>query len=165
MERVKRSAKLAFYGVTSGAETVYHRMKGFTSLSTSKNPKEYTRQYTDMDFEETDIIGYSPSIGFDFDLYKDSAVHQDIAEIFDKEKIGDAAIREIVVVDLTSPAGGENSATYTARMRQYAVVPSDEGGNLDRYNYTGTFKVKGDMVEGTATTNDEWQTITFTPAE
>lgn len=162
MGKVKRSAKLAFYGVTSGETTTYRRMKGFTELSVSKNPIEYSTQYVDMDFEQTDIVGYSPSISFGFDLHTGDAVHEDISRIFDREMIGDAAVRSIVIVDLSATATG---ASYPARLRSYTVVPSDEGSNLDRYDYSGTFKVKSEFTEGTATTSDEWQTCTFTANE
>lgn len=37
---VQRADKVAFMKV----DDTYHRMKGFTGLSNSKNPKEYTRQ-------------------------------------------------------------------------------------------------------------------------
>ena len=57
---VPRSQKVLFYGVpaASGDTTTYHRMKGFTDVSTSKNAKEYTRQYVDELFEQTDVTGY-----------------------------------------------------------------------------------------------------------
>lgn len=162
MGKIKRNAKLSFYGIAENDKTTYHRMKGFTQLSVSKNPKEYTTQYVDMDFEETSVVGYSPSISFGFDFHTGDAVHKDIAEIFDKEMLGDAIAREIVIVDKSAEVTGGN---YPARLRKYTVVPADEGGNLDRYDYNGTFKVKGEIIEGTATTDDEWQTCTFTANE
>ena len=45
---VLRTGKVAFYHVPG--QSVYTRMEGFTSLSTSKNPTEYERQYVDEDF-------------------------------------------------------------------------------------------------------------------
>ena len=42
---VQRADKVAFYGVKGEGDAVtYHRMKGFTDISTSKNPKEYSRK-------------------------------------------------------------------------------------------------------------------------
>ena len=32
---------------------------------------------------------------------------------------------------------------------------------MDAYTYTGNFRSKGEKVTGTATTADDWQTITF----
>lgn len=164
MSKVKRSAMLAFLGVEKEGKTTYMRMTKFSQMAKSKNAKEHTQQYVDMDFEETDVVGYAESIAFGFDLHTDNEVHASLAEIFDKEMFGDAAVKSIVVVDRTSSTEA-GAATYKARERKYTVVPGDEGGNLDRYDYSGTFKVKSEIVEGTATTADEWQTCTFTPAE
>ena len=161
--KLKRSDMLAFLGVEKEGKTTYMRMTKFSQMAKSKNAKEYTHQYVDMDHEETDVVGYAESVAFGFDKHTDNEVHASLAEIFDKEMLGDAAVKSIVVVDLTSSTG--NAANYKARERKYTVVPGDEGGNLDRYDYNGTFKVKSGIVEGTATTTDEWQTCTFTASE
>ncbi len=164
MSKVKRSAKLAFMDVGTEDKPSFARMTKFSQMSKSKNPKEHTTQYVDMDFEETDVVGFSESISFGFDLHTGNAVHEKIVEIYDKEKIGDDAVVSILVVD-RSKSTEDKAAEYPARLRRYTVVPGDEGGNLDRYDYSGTFKVKSDIIEGTATTTDEWATCTFVPAE
>lgn len=60
---VQRHKKVAFYGVptTSNGTTtiVYTRMPKFTQLTTNKNPIEYSRQYVDEPFQESDVVGYS----------------------------------------------------------------------------------------------------------
>lgn len=56
MPLVQRHKVLAFFGVTGESTTVYHRMKKFTQLATSKNPIEYNRQYVDEPFQENDIV-------------------------------------------------------------------------------------------------------------
>ena len=91
---VPRSKKVLFYGVpaASGDTTTYHRMKGFTDVSTSKNAKEYTRQYVDELFEQTDVTGYSPSTSYGFDQYAGDPVHADIVKITDDELIGSNAV-------------------------------------------------------------------------
>ena len=44
---VKRSDKVSFFGnMGTGTET-FNRMRGFTTLSGSKNPTEYSRRYVD----------------------------------------------------------------------------------------------------------------------
>ncbi len=164
MSKVKRSAKLAFMDVGTTDKPSYVRMTKFSQMSKSKNPKEHTTQYVDMDFEETDIVGYNESISFGFDLHSGNQVHEKLVAIYDKEMFGDAAVVSIVTVDRSAPTA-ESAGTYPARLRSYTVVPGDEGGNLDRYDYSGTFKVKSDIIEGTATTEDEWATVIFVPAE
>ncbi len=157
-EIVKRYKKLAFYGVpTAGNEGSYtfYRMKGFDEISTAKNPKEYSRQYVDEEFEQTDVVGYTPSITFGFDRFSGDAVHEDIINIFDAEKVGADAVRPIIMVDM---ADDENGAIK----RDFAVIAENEGSGLDAYKYSGTFRVKGDKIFGKATSNDDWQTCTFT---
>ena len=36
-------------------------------MTNNKNPKEYARQYVDSPSEDTDVVGYSPSIDYSFD--------------------------------------------------------------------------------------------------
>lgn len=154
---VKRCKKLAFYGVPAGTagEFVFHRMRGFDEISTSKNPREYSRQYVDEEFEQTDVVGYNPSIAFGFDRFAGDAVHDDIVTIFNEEKIGADAVRPIIMVDLES---NDNNAIK----REFSVIAENEGSGVDFYKYSGSFRVKGDKVVGAATTDDEWQTCTFT---
>lgn len=160
---VSRSKKVLFYGIPSTSSDtttyVYKRMKGFTDVSTSKNSKEYTRQYVDELFEQTDVTGYSPSTSYGFDQYTGDAVHDDIVKITDEELVGNDAVRPLILVDLS--AAGATDKTAPAIKRDYAVIPDSEGGSLDAYTYTGNFRAKGDKVKGTATTADDWQTITF----
>lgn len=160
MDVAKRSDRVAFYGIPSSGngEYVFHRMKGFTSFSTSKNPKEYSRQYVDEEFEQTDVVGYNPSTSFSFDLVKGNAVHEDIADIYNKEKVGSDAVRPIIIVDMSSD-------THTAIRRDFAVIAENEGDGTEAYIYSGTLKTKGDTIIGTATSDDEWQTCTFTPGK
>lgn len=151
---VARHKKVAFYGVLSsdGIEK-FLRMPKFTQLSQSKNPIEHNRQYVDELFQETDVIGHSPSISYAFDLHRNCEVQQDIVNITDNELIAEDAVRNIVIVDLDEG---------TAIKRAYAVIPSTEGDNINVYTYSGTFKCKGEKILGTATSSDGWQTITFT---
>lgn len=159
---VKRNQKVAYYGVpaASGSTVTFTRMKGFTSLSTSKNPKEYSRQYVDEAFEESDVVGYSPSMSYAFDQHKGNAVHDDIVKITDNELTGEDVVREIVLVDLTEKTGD----TYAAKKRSFSVIPDSEGDSMDAYTYSGTFKTKGPSVKGTATIDDSAGTLTFTAA-
>ena len=82
---VQRTGKLAFYRVPN--KDKYIRMEGFTELTNSKNPKEYSRQYVDEDFERTDVTGYASSISYAFDRYKGNAVLDDIIDITENEYI------------------------------------------------------------------------------
>ena len=63
---VARHKKVAFFGVVSGNTETFTRMPKFTQLTTNKTPMEYSRQYVDEPFQETDVVGYSPSISYAF---------------------------------------------------------------------------------------------------
>lgn len=154
---VDRAKKVAFQKVGEK----YVRMRGFTSLSTSKNPKEYTRQYVDELFETTDVVGISASIEFGFDQYTNDEVHTQMVDIIDNEKIGSDALVEILVVDFTKKSG----SGFEATKRKWSVIPNTEGGSLDAYTYEGTLRVNSSLEKGTATSADEWLTATWAPAE
>lgn len=148
---VTRPKKLAFYQTPDG---IYRRMEGFTDLSYSQNPKEYSRQYVDEEFERTDIVGYAPSISYSFDRYTGNEVLEDIVKITENEYIADLMKRKIVSVDLT----GSNQ--NNAKMRDYSVIPDSNGDTTDCLTYSGNFKTKGVLIDCIATSDDDWQTIT-----
>ena len=165
MSIAKRASKILFYGVPATTESgavTYHRMTNFTEATTSKNPKEYSRQYVDEESERSDVVGYAPSTSYAFDLDPENPVHKDIVSITDGEKIGPEAVRELILVDLNSAAEEESgSATASAVKRSYSVIPDGEGDGFDAYSYTGNFKSNGEKRVGTATSSDGWQTVTF----
>lgn len=156
MSFVKRSDKVAYYGIEDGS---FERMTGFTDISVSKNPREYTRQYVDQDFEQSDVVGFSPAISFGFDQEKGNNVHNDIVSISDNELLGENAIRDIVLADFTE---GDEENGYKAVKRSFAVIVSSEGNSGESYKYSGTFKVKGNKVFGKVKSNDNFKTVTFT---
>lgn len=152
---VTRPKKLAFYGVPNKG---YQRMEGFTDLGYSQNPKEYSRQYVDEEFERTDIVGYAPSISYSFDRYTNNEVLADIVKITENEYIGDLMKRTIVTVDLSNGT----ATTAPAKMRDYAVIPDTNGDTTDCLTYSGNFKTKGLLIDCIATSTDDWQTILVT---
>lgn len=154
---VQRAKKLAFYGVPGEEKTTFYRMKGFTKLETEKNPKEYSRQYVDELFEETDVTGYSPSVTYEFDRYADDPVHGDIVTLTDYEMIGDDAVRSLIMVDLALP---REDGSYPAIMRDFAVIPDSEGDGTDAYIYTGAFRAKGEKKFGSVTISNDVATFT-----
>lgn len=166
MALVKRNDKKAFWGIpTEGGEATFTRMKGFTELTGSKNPKEYARQYVDENHETTDVIAYSPSMAFAFDELTDDAVLADLVSILNKEMLGTDARREIIQVDFSNPVDGG----YAAIKRTFSVIGDAEGGNLEAYTYSGNFKAVGKSIHGVAAIvtpvegdSDTVETITFT---
>ena len=159
---IKRSEKLAFMQVTEGASTVYRRMTGFTELSVSKNPKEYSRKYIDESAERNSVVGYSPSISYKMDYEPDNSVHSEFSQIADRELTGEDAVRNIIIVDLTT---ADANGVCSAIKRAFSIIPSSEGDDSETYTLGGNMKASGEIVFGTAETEDEWQTLTFTEEE
>lgn len=156
---VKRSDKVSFFGNMNGGTETFNRMRGFTTLSGSKNAIEYTRHYVDEEMETTDVTGYSPSIEFGFDQYAGDLVHDEMVEILDNEKTGSEARRNIVTVDFSQPVQGGG---YKATKREYSIIGDADGDGTDAYVYSGTLRATGQRVEGTATLNADSSVATFT---
>lgn len=155
---VGRSQRLSFMKTS---DNKYVRMTKFTSLGDSKDAKEYSRQYVDEDSETSDVVGYASGVSYEFDRHTNNPVHETIAKITDDEIVGTDARVEIVTVDLFDSATTKN--TFNARSRAYSVIPDGSGDGTDSLAYSGTFKAAGAITKGTATSADEWQTVTFTP--
>lgn len=102
---VQRTGKLAFYQV----DGVPMLMEGFTDLGYSKNPKEYTRQYVDEDFERSNVVGYSPSISYAFDRYTGNAVLDNIVKITEDEFVGSKATATVFTVDMSTLPDSQRS--------------------------------------------------------
>lgn len=143
----------------SNEATTYNRMTGFTEAGKSLNSTTYDRRYVDEKTERSDVVAYATEIAYNFDRMTDNAVHTRIAEIHDKELVGQTV--EIVTVNFNEKGTTEN--TFKARKRVYSVVPDSDGDGTDAYQYSGAFKANGDIVEGTTTSTDNWATCTFTP--
>ena len=156
---VKRSDKVSFLGCLDGSTETFNRMRGFTTLSGSKNSIEYSRQYVDEEFETTDVVGFSPSMEFGFDQYTDDPAHEEMVEILDGEYTGTEARRNIITVDFSQPTTG---GKYKAVKREYAVIGDAEGDSMEAYTYSGTFKSTGKRITGEATVSADGTTTTFT---
>ena len=154
-----RSEKVAFFGIDSSF-TEFTRMRGFTEFSLSKNPVEYSRRYIDEKSERNEVVAFEPTITYSFDKFSDDEVHQDIINITDMEKIGVDSIRHIVIVDLSG-----DSREKKATMRKWYVIPDTEGNDADTYTYSGTLRACSEILVGTASSDDNWFTCTFTATD
>ena len=154
----KRSDKIAFFGIIKDGNVEYKRMRGFTELSINKNPVEYSRRYIDEKTERNDVVGYAPSISYSFDKFSEDAVHSDIISVADNELVGSDAVRNIILVDLTT---ANSDGEYPAISRRWSIIPDSEGNDTDAYTYSGTLKANGDIIKGMATSSDNWLSCTF----
>lgn len=144
----------------TGEGTTYTRMTGFTSMSEGKNSSEYSRQYVDESSERSDVVGYAPSIDYEFDRYTNDPVQEKIAKVTDDELLGSDAQVTVVMVDLFETKA-DDANTCTARKRDWSVIPDTEGDGTDALIYKGSLKAAGEIIKGTATTTDGWRTCTF----
>lgn len=158
----QRSHKVMYCEVPdeNGGTAVIHRMKGFTSLSTAKNPKEYNRQYVDEVFEQTDVVGISSSMDFGFDQYKGDPVHDYLVDLIDNEAIGTDAVVTLYLVDFTRP--GKTDGAYVCTRKQWSLIPSGEGDSTDAYTYSGTFRTKSSRTMGEAKVSNDPEQLTMT---
>ena len=154
---VKRSDIVNFMKV--GTDETFKRMKFFPGMSKSKEVEEYERQYVDENSKRVDAVSMSEVIEFEMDRHTDDEVHKRIIEIYDKELLGDDANVTLCTVNFTEKGKTEDS--FIARIREYSVIPEGEGEDLESYKHTGSFKSKGAIIEGEATSDDEWETCTF----
>ena len=120
--------------------------EGFTDMTESKNPSEYSRKYVSDQSERTDVTGYSPSISYSMDYYSDDPVAQEIRAVTDRELVGTDAQREIILVDLFD---GDATNGYTAYKRNYSIIPDTKGSGTDVLIYTGNLRATGEKVKGT----------------
>ena len=138
-------------------EEIFNRMQGFTDAGKSMNSSTYDRRYVDEKIERSDVIAYAPEIAYSFDRMVGNAVHEKIVAIHNGELVGQTV--EIVTVNFNE--AGETEGSFKARKRTYSVIPDSEGNSTDAYTYSGAFRASGEIVEGEATSDDEWTTCTF----
>lgn len=159
----KRSEKLAFLEVKLGdKETGYCRLEGFTTQTFNANAKEFTRQYVDEDTERTDVTGYSESVNYNFDQYIGQPALSEIVKITENELTGTDAVRNILLVDMTSNTSG---GQYEATLRAYAIVPSSNGDTTDCMTYSGDFKSRGAKKAVKVTLDKDFENATIVNAE
>lgn len=160
---VKRHQRLAFMNTDEAGQTPkFERMTGFTALTNSKNPKEYSRQYVDRASEDTDVVGYAPATEYSFDRHTNTPVHDRIAKVHDGELTGSDALVDILVVDLFT---ADEQNRCVARKRTYAIIPDADGDGNDALVYTGAFKSKSEVEVGYAVLDEEEKIATYTPGE
>ena len=140
-----------FMNTGTVSEPVYTRMQGFTEGGKSLNSSTYDRRYIDEKTERSTVTGYSTEIAYNFDRIVDNAIHEKLADIHDKELVGETV--QILTVNLKN---------NEARLRNYSVIPDADGDSTDAYTYSGTFHADGDIQEGTATVSTDGMTATFT---
>ena len=146
-----------FMGLTLNAET-FNRMTGFTENGESLNSETYERRYVDEKTARKDVVGYAKEIAYGFDRFTNNEVHNKIAKVHELEQTG--VVVPIVTVNFNEAGTAEN--TFKARKRNYSIIPDGNGDGTEAYQYSGAFGANGEIVEGIASSTDNWKTCTFT---
>ncbi len=152
-----RADKVMFMGLTKEA-TSFNRMTGFTDNGKTLNAETYERRYIDEKTSRKDVVGYATEIAYAFDRYTNNNVQDKIAEVHDEELTG--VTLPFVQVDFNQK---DTSGNYKAFKRDYSIIPDGDGDGTDAYQYSGTFAAAGEIIKGTATSEDSFKTCTFTP--
>lgn len=152
MQIYNRADIVNFMNTGTAQNPTYTRMQGFTEGGKSLNSSTYDRRYIDEKTERSTVTGYSTEIAYSFDRIVGNDVHEIIAEVHDKELIGEVV--QILTV---------NTRTNEARLRNYSVIPDSDGDSEDAYTYSGNFHADGEINEGTATVASNGLTATFSP--
>lgn len=156
---VLRADRVSFMNTATSGTPSYKRMTGFTTMSKSKNPSEYSRKYVDQATENSDVTGYAEAVEYQFDMHTNNAVHTRLASISDDELTGSDALVQIVTVDMSS-----KEAAKPATMRTYSVIPDKSDDGTDALTYGGNFKAASTITKGTVTLDATETTATFLPA-
>lgn len=149
-----------FMGLTLDA-TEFKRMTGFTDAGETLNAETYERRYVDEKTSRKDVTGYAREIAYGFDRFTNNSVHNLIANVHDLEQTG--VVVPIVTVNFNEKEATAN--TFKAKKRNYSIIPDGNGDGTDAYQYSGAFGANGEIIKGTATSNDNWKTCTFTPSK
>ena len=119
---------------------LFTRMKGFTELSGSKNPTEYSRQYVDEIFESTDVTGYSPSWSFAFDDYTEDAVLEEKGEAPARQLECTADITIDASIDKRFVPSGEQRMDLYRRIAAVRTQEAVSYTHLDVYKRQSTHR-------------------------
>ena len=145
-------------------ESKGHRFKKMTNKEQGLNPKEEEYSYVDQETDETEVQGYAPEISYDFNADDEIKAQEPVINIYENELSGDKAVVTGIEVFIKEKLGG-HEGNYKAYKRQFTVVPDTFGGDPGVMVYSGSLKAKGSKEWGYVTTEDNFQTVTFTAGE
>lgn len=142
----------------------FHRFKKMTSKEQGLNPSDEEYNYVDQATSETEVTSYAPEISFEFNGDDEVKAQEPIMDIYENEKLGDEAV--VTGVEAwTKTAISGHDGKYKAYQRKFTVIPDTFGGDPGPMIYSGSLKAKGEKVWGYVTTDDKFETVTFTEGE
>lgn len=163
MEKVRQRREQANYiNIAPGEENPVFSLLGVGVKTLDENPSAQTksRKYIVDKSATKSINGYDWSAPFDADQIRSQAALAFICDIGEKQKTGEDAETQYVIVDLDQAITGEEN-TFHARMINVAIEVSSFPNDDGEMGLSGNFLGQGDMVEGKFNTT----TKVFTAAE
>lgn len=120
---------------------------GFKTLDEKPGAQTKSRRYISDKSATKSIVGYDWSSSFDVDQIRSQAAIMFIVDIYEKQKVGEDAETDYVIVDLDLPIDGEEN-TFHARKIPVAIEVSDTPTEDGEMCLSGNLLGKGDIIEG-----------------
>ena len=150
MEKVRQRRVQANYLNTAPGEDnpVFSFLgAGVKTLDENPSAQSKSRRYINDKSATKSVNGYDWSAPFDADQIRSQAAIAFLCDIGEKQKIGEDAETQYVIVDLDQPIADKED-TFHARKIDVAIevasFPNDDG----EMGVSGNFLGQGDMIEG-----------------
>lgn len=161
MEKIRQRRMQANYINTAPGEqtAVYSLMgAGFKTLDEKPAAQTKSRRYITDKSTSKSISGYDWSSSFEADQIRSQAAISFILDIAEKQKVGEDAETDYIIVDLDQPiTGAEN--TFHARRIPVAVEVADTPNDDGEMGCSGNLLGQGDFVEGKFNTTSNTFTV------
>ena len=150
MEKVRqRRVQANYLNTAPGEDNPVFSFLGAGVKTLDENPSAQTksRRYINDKSATKSVNGYDWSAPFDADQIRSQAAIAFLCDIGEKQKIGEDAETQYVIVDLDQPIADKED-TFHARKIDVAIevasFPNDDG----EMGVSGNFLGQGDMIEG-----------------
>ena len=145
----QRREQANYINTTPGEENAVFSLLGVGVKTLDENPSAQTssKKYIVDKSTTHHIKGYDWAVPFDADQIRSQAALAYLCDIGEKQKIGEDAETQYVIVDLDQAIANKEN-TFHARMINVAIeissFPNDDG----EMGISGNFLGQGDMIEG-----------------
>ncbi len=150
MEKVRqRRVQANYLNTAPGEDNPVFSFLGAGVKTLDENPSAQTksRRYINDKSATKSVNGYDWSAPFDADQIRSQAAIAFLCDIGEKQKIGEDAETQYVIVDLDQPIA-DKEVTFHARKIDVAIEVSSFPNDDGEMGVSGNFLGQGDMIEG-----------------
>lgn len=150
MEKVRqRRVQANYLNTAPGEDNPVFSFLGAGVKTLDENPSAQTksRRYINDKSATKSVNGYDWSAPFDADQIRSQAAIAFLCDIGEKQKIGEDAETQYVIVDLDQPIADKED-TFHARKIDVAIEVSSFPNDDGEMGVSGNFLGQGDMIEG-----------------